>query len=292
MRYLTLSRRVGLGGLVLMMLAGLAQAAPNHNLNTFQSRFYTVHTNLDRDEVKPIAHRMDVIFHHYRQRFNKFERRSRQTADLYLLRTRRQYVKFMGEYGVNAQNSGGMFFKLPNHGVHGLATWVQSRQQQRLVTVLQHEGFHQFAFHFIGQHIPIWVNEGLAQYFEDARIQGREMELGRVSKKRVRHLEQAYRQEKLLGLSKVLGLSMRQWNRILSASPRSSQRLYAQAWSMVYFLIHGENGKYREPFRRYLHLLAAGKTSRQAAEEAFQVETFQPMQRKWLRFLEYRLFEM
>jgi hypothetical protein len=261
------------------------------SLRSFESRFYTVRTNLQRHEVKPVAHRMDVIFHHFRKRFENFERHVQSEITVYLFRTRKQYVQFMQQHGVDARNSGGMFFVLPDHGLHGLATWVQNRSQKRLISVLQHEGFHQFAFHHIGRNLPQWVNEGLAQYFEDARIEGERMEMGRINQKRARRLEMAFRQENLMPLGKILSLSMRDWQRIVQESRDASARMYAQAWSMVYFLVHGEGGKYREPFKQYLHLLAKGHTNRQAAEEAFKVESFKPMQRKWLRFIRHRLFD-
>ena len=32
--------------------------------------------------------------------------------------------------------------------------------------VLAHEGFHQFLGYELGREIPVWLNEGMAQYFE------------------------------------------------------------------------------------------------------------------------------
>jgi len=280
---------------VLAAVAGLAipltaAAQKPTNLNTFESRFYQVHTSLDRQKVKPIAHRMDVIFHHYRERFSNFDRRSHQPISLYLFRTRDQYRRFLKKRDVEASGSGGLFFVLPRHQLRGLATWVSGRPQQRIAEVLQHEGFHQFVYFFIGPNIPQWVNEGLAQYFEDARIRGENIKLGDPNPRRVRFLEQAYRQNKLMPMEKILTLSMKQWNRRLNKSPLASKRIYAQSWSMVYFLIHGRDGRYRDAFRDYLHQLAAGKSSEQAARAAFEVDTFRPMSRQWLSFLKRRFF--
>ena len=38
--------------------------------------------------------------------------------------------------------------------------------------LIQHEGFHQFAAAVIGGDRPVWVNEGLAEYFGEAIFTG------------------------------------------------------------------------------------------------------------------------
>ena len=57
--------------------------------------------------------------------------------------------------------------------------------------MLQHEGFHQFAFNHIGEALPTWINEGLAQYFEDAIIVGDKMTTGLANARRVEQVKQA-----------------------------------------------------------------------------------------------------
>jgi len=283
-----------LGFLIAALLLGAAGTAAGQEaeqLNTLKSRFYTVHTPLSRSAVKPWARQMDVIFHHFRKRFSQFEKRGDRPISLYLFRTRQQYLQFMNQYdGVNAKSTGGMFFVLPKYRVRGLATWIQGRPKKRIREVLKHEGFHQFVFNYIGHNIPQWVNEGLAQYFQDARINGRKIKLGLVSKRRLRVLRQAYRQDALLPLNRVVKMSMKKWNALLNSNGSTATRMYAQSWSMVYFLIHAQDGRYREPFRRYLHELAKGRSKRQAAKAAFKVNDFGPMDRQWRRYLENHLF--
>jgi hypothetical protein len=46
-------------------------------------------------------------------------------------------------------------------------------ESQNLWRVLAHEGFHQFIGYELGQQIPMWLNEGMAQYFETSSSSAR-----------------------------------------------------------------------------------------------------------------------
>jgi hypothetical protein len=288
MQRLTTTAATALALLMLLTAHGTSTAQADSGLTTFTSRYYKVHTTLGRRAVKPYAHHMDLIFAHYRRRFRNFEPRNNEPQPLYLFNTRRQYVKFMAKHGIQAKNSGGMFFIKRN--VRGLATFVEGRPKKRVFTVLQHEGFHQFAWNFIGPNISQWVNEGLAQYFEDATIQGENIALGRPDRKRIKVLQWAAENDRLIPVKKMITISDNEWNAKLNANPRQARVMYAQAWSMVYFLIHGDNGKYQEAFRKYLHLLADGKSQDQAAEASFGTEDLSAMRRRWMAFIKRRWF--
>ena len=51
--------------------------------------------------------------------------------------------------------------------------------------VLAHEGFHQFIGYELGQQIPIWLNEGMAQYFETCYIIGSDFYVGQISRNKL-----------------------------------------------------------------------------------------------------------
>jgi len=285
-----LTKSPGLAAALTLALAVAATATPAAGeLNTFKSRFYTVHTTLSKEDVRPLAHHMDLVFAHYKRRFKNFDRRNTQPQDLYLFRKRGQYVQFIKQHGIPAKNSGGMFFVARD--ARGLATYVQGRQKEQVLEVLQHEGFHQFAWNYIGRRLPQWVNEGLAQYFEDAKIRGGDIELGRADRRRLRVLEQAMRKDRLMPLEKIIKLDNRQWNNVLNSDAEAGTYMYAQAWSMVYFLIHGDNGRYQDAFKQYLHMLADGKANNQAVEKAFDTSSFEAMRRRWLLFMKRRWFD-
>ncbi len=276
-----------LGILAFILLAVVfslsVQAAVAPQLREFSSRAYSVHTNLSADEVREFAAHMDSVFAEYQRRFAGFNRRNREPIAMYLLRSQEDYQAFMAQAGLDAKNSGGMFFVQPR--ISGLATWTADRGRKQTFEVLQHEGFHQFAFAYLGPDLPVWLNEGLAQYFEDGFLteQGR-MVLGMVNYFRLLHVRKALGKEGktvAFGFEEIIEMTGDRWNNILATDAKRASLLYDQAWSITYFLIHGDDGRYKPAFERFLVMLAKGQPVKSAFGKAFGSEDTEPFRKRW-----------
>ncbi|GAB4186043.1 MAG: hypothetical protein Kow00105_00490 [Phycisphaeraceae bacterium] len=265
--------------LLVVPVPAWAQAPP---LNEFRSRSYLIHTNLSRDEARVFGLHMDAVFAQYEKRFRDFRDRGRSEMPLYLLRTEADYHAFMQSQDIDSSNTGGMFFYTPR--AQGLATWTQGRSRGQTLAVLQHEGFHQFAFNYLGRSLPIWINEGLAQYFEDAIVVRGKMITGLASEHRITRVRQALEQNRAIEFDDLIGISSEQWSQILRSDPAKASLLYAQSWSVVFYLIHGENEKYQPAFVQYLKNVSTGRESRKAMRAAFGTEDLTPLGRRWARF--------
>lgn len=250
-------------------------------LSAFRSRHYVIYTNLTRTETQPLGRHMDQVFDQYQRRFRSFLPGNPDPMPLYLLRTREDYVRFMATHNIDASNSGGMFFV--THSAQGLATWAESGSRQKTYKVLQHEGFHQFAWNYLGPSVPVWVNEGLAQYFEDAVIVNGRMTIGLVGHSRVERVRQAIDNRDLLALPTLMQVGTRQWSATLQHDPDRSALLYAQSWSVVYYLIHGDGGRHQGAFLDYLKLLNRGNRTDQAELLSFGTAGLAGVERDWLR---------
>ncbi|XAM00388.1 DUF1570 domain-containing protein [Phycisphaeraceae bacterium D3-23] len=251
-------------------------------LRSFRSHHYLIHTNLTREETVPFGRHMDAVFEQYQRRFSGFIARELDPMPLYLLRTREDYVRFMAEHDIDASHSGGLFFV--THSLQGLATWAESGSRPRTFRVLQHEGFHQFAWNYIGPNLPVWLNEGLAQYFEDAVIVDGRMTAGLTHRGRIERVRSALEAGQALTLNRLNGVSGRVWNLSLREQPEHAALLYAQSWSVVYFLIHGDEGAHQERFVQYLKLLNQGNGADEAMLLAFGREGFVAVQEGWRDF--------
>ncbi|NBC11141.1 MAG: DUF1570 domain-containing protein [Planctomycetes bacterium] len=251
-------------------------------LRVFASAHYHIHTDLPRAAVVPIGRHMDAIHEQYTQRFAAFKTRDRAPMPLYLFRTKATYHAFLAAHDLASDHSGGMFFVTPR--VSGLATWVEGNSRSRTLSVLQHEGFHQFAWRHLGPGLPVWVNEGLAQYFEDAILIDGRLALGLANAGRVQRVREALEADEALKLSALFALTPERWGNTLREEPDRADLLYAQAWSVAYFLIHADDGRYRRAFGRYLELLAGQHDPEHAFATAFGVATLDGMERAWRRF--------
>lgn len=268
-----------LAAIVLFFACAVAHAG---ELKTYITQHYTVYSDLPRDEVALYATHMSRLFDNYQKRFNDFQMRNGGVMPLYVFHRREDYVAFMKQQGVNAEGSGGMFFVSPT--AQGLATFTAGRSRAQTFSVLQHEGFHQFAYHYIGVDLPIWINEGIAQYFEDGVLIRGNMTLGLANADRIERVRTAIARNTALPIERILTISPEDWHRTLARDTDEAALLYAQSWSMVYFMLHVDGGKYQSKMTRYLKLVADGQPSEQAFEDAFGVTDLTTMQSNWRRF--------
>ena len=268
-----------------------ATLAASDDLARFRSRHYTIHTDLrDRETLETYGRHMDLVFDAFQRRFRDYRPRHDQHMPLYLFRTREGYQNFLRGHGIDPNNSGGMFFVVKN--ARGLATWTHGRGRETVFEVLQHEGFHQFAWNYLGSDLPIWVNEGLAQYFEDGVIVHGRFKTGFADALRIRVLRDAFANGRGPHVREVLDIDDEAWRRTVTADARAGERLYAQAWSVVYFLIHGDGERYQRHFAAYLKLVSRSAGQRRgddgqeddAFRAAFRLDDLEPMQQRWSAF--------
>jgi len=277
------SRAVGKATWLLVVWSAFSLASAADSWKRFNSQHYAIYTNISKREADSIGRHMDLIFAEYTRRFGSFRKRFEGAMPLYLLRTRQQYINLMRSFGFDASASGGMFFFSPK--ASGLATWIEGVPMSRTLETLQHEGFHQFAHAYIGSDLPVWINEGLAEYFGDGLIVRNRMKVGMTSQRRLGIIQDAIRHHKVIDFDQLLGTTSDQWLQNLQMDASRGYLQYQQSWSMVYFLIHGDNGKYRKAFEQYLLLVNNGHASRQAFVMAFGTEDTTSFRRRWQRYV-------
>jgi len=273
--------------LVITALIGpgvLAKDQADIELDSYASKHYLIHSNLSKKEARVFGKHMDRIFNAYKKRFQNLGLSVKNNAamPLFLLRTQEQYATFMSQYQINAVNTGGMFFV--RHEIQGLATFTQGRPATETFDILQHEGFHQFAFKYLGANLPIWVNEGLAQYFEDGIFVKGDLKLDLANARRIASIKTAIAEGRDIDFEQMLSMTDEQWSNTLAASPEQANLLYDQAWSMVFFLATAERGRYVEPFKRYLQAMASGTDSMQAFYESFRLTRVEPFHKAWQQY--------
>ena len=254
------------------------------NLTTFKSRFYEVSTDMPRAEVNPIVAHMDAVYQEYLRRFDGFAVKNAIAVRMYLFRTREAYTKFLDSKGVPNANSGGIFFIIDNNE-SGLCTFIEGQPGRRMYHVLQHEGFHQFAHIRLGETLPIWANEGLAEYFGRGILVKGVMRTGVAPQSRIDELVSAVRGKRAFDFVTLLGMDSEQWSKIVTSGDKRAALMYDQSWSIVHFLVQGDKGKYADAFVKYLKLIAQGRNHAQASDAAFGVGSLPAFEKSWRRFI-------
>jgi hypothetical protein len=270
---------------VVLALALQAAAADPDDLARYKSQYYEVHTNLPRKVAAEFGRHMDATFEQYRGRFAGFRSRRRDGLRLVLLRNRDDYIAFLKHHDLDGTYTGGLFVSW--RPVAGLVTWVEGRSRSDTFKMLQHEGFHQFAWNYLGNDLPVWINEGLAEYFSDAIIVNGAMKIGLANGRRTAIVKAALAADHALDFQALLNISSEQWHEHMRTDGQGVGALqYAQAWSVSHFLIHGDGGAYQPRLVRYLNLLNDGQRSERAFRLAFGTEDLTPLAARWKIYAE------
>ena len=250
-----------------LLVLALPPALRGADLRQFNTRHYLVHTDLDTALSADLSQRLDAMYDEYNQRLALFRGRGTiPRLEVYLFRNQRDYVAFT--HG-KMQNSGGVFLPAQNL----LAAFLGDQGRDQLRRTLQHEAFHQFAYNAIAIELPVWLNEGLAQFFEEGLWNGDGFLLGEVPPRRLRQLRADLKAGRLMDFAALLHTTNEAWTARLAASRADGVMQYNQSWAMVHFLVmaQGENGQYlfRGRLIEMLRLLHAGRTGDDAFRGAF-----------------------
>ncbi|MFW5915444.1 MAG: peptidase MA family metallohydrolase, partial [Planctomycetota bacterium] len=163
-----------------------------------------------------------------------------------------------------------------------LAAFKEGRTEEDVFKTLYHEGFHQWLFTRVGARVPLWINEGFAEYFSEAAWDGRRFATGQVPRERLMILQEARERDELIALDKLFQMQDKGWLANVRSGEASLQ--YTQAWSIVHFLCHARGGRYRKRLLRYLRRLADGKEEDRAFRKSFG-DDMERMEEAWQKYM-------
>lgn len=227
--------------LAILIFTSVAGAA---EIEKYEGRYYIIHTDLKGDDLREAELRMAKMAEEYHNRTKEFSGQVNEKFPFYLFRKEEDYFAAGGKRG-----SGG-FFDSNNNTLMAIAgeevtadTW----------STVQHEGFHQFAKNVIGGSLPVWVNEGLAEYFGEGVFTGDGFITGVIPPQRLKRIRAQMRSNEFRPIREVMFLAHADWNKELTLAN------YDQAWSMVHFLAHAENGRYQGAFVSFMRAIGSGQ---------------------------------
>ena len=208
-------------------------------------------------------------------------------VNLFMKEMLRQYEKFFNNWTAKDgarvvvfenpeefRRYAGNVMSLTNAGLAGychLKTDEAGNQFYELVTyqdpniwrVLAHEGFHQFIGYELGSHVPTWLNEGMAQYFETSSITGSHFNVGQISRNKLLYAQALIINKKAPPLAQLVS-----WDQPTFYA--NANVAYPTSWALVYYLLNSNNDRYEQSrFRRYLQDLKFGNDSIRSLQREF-----------------------
>lgn len=133
--------------------------------------------------------------------------------------------------------------------------------QEHPFTTVYHEYTH-FAFSGAAEWIPLWLNEGIAEFFQNTDIQGKDVNLGQPSQDDVLYL----RQNRLIPLPVLFAVDH---NSPYYHEENKGSVFYAESWALVHYLEITSQQTHQDRISAYAKLLVQKQDPVTAATAAF-----------------------
>jgi hypothetical protein len=272
-------RRAGKVWVVLLVaaaaLAPAARGAPARYRRG--TRHYNVETTISNEFTRLVADHMESIYQEYVRRLGDLVGAGgTKKMHVVVFRTEEEYVGYMGQ---GVKGSAGVFMP----GKEVLAGYLGDRPPQALFRILYHEGFHQFVWNHISRQCPIWLNEGMAEYFSEATWTGKGFRVGEVAPGRLMVLRRALAEGRHVPIGRLVTMTPAEWGSDVRGGTAALN--YSEAWSLVHFFVHAAEGRYRARFVEYVRQIDKERGAEEAWERCWGGDTA-GLEAAWKRYVE------
>lgn len=229
------------------------------------SPHFLVTTNTNEKLAKEVSQALEQQFQEMFTRFRLGKPPKEQLAVL-IFAERAEFMKYRADHGMrDSEHTVGHFDPTRKEIV---LFW--SDDPEDVLSTLYHEVTHYVTSLFAPRgNMPLWVDEGLAVYFETAQFKNGKLTTGQVPYGRLLQLQEAVKKREHHSLAQLMKMV---------DYDRYDLLAYAQGWSVVYYfaknnLAHG--------FGLYLEEIKNGRDHVQAFKKAFNGATPEQLEQAW-----------
>jgi tetratricopeptide (TPR) repeat protein len=242
--------------LVLISVPQPATAQTRDSWRSVRTNNLFVIGNADPERLRQVAVWLEFFHSAFGRLVSRNVLDSSVPTTVVVFRDEASFVPFKPLYQGRPANLAGFF--QPGDDVNYIAMSLDPRERDPLSVA-----FHEYVHLHLRDNVPgvpLWLNEGLAEFYGSLQFSGGEALLG-VPLPYIRLL----RSEELLPLKALLSIDTR--------SPHYNEQdktgiFYGQSWALVHYLMLGGPGR-QEQFRRFLHLVGRGDDTTKALEDSF-----------------------
>ncbi len=253
-------RALAAATLILLLIALPAAAGRRDEPFESRTRHYIVRTDISLRFTDIVSRHMEEIFKDYSRRFADFGEATRR-FEVFVFRREPEYWQHVPR---QVKGSTGVFISAKKL----LAAHADGRNTEEVLRTLYHEGFHQFMYEVISHDCPVWLNEGLAEYFSEATWDGRQFVLGAVPTARLHTVQEAVREGSYISFLDLFSMDTEAWLQNVRQDARRASLIYSQSWSIIHFLAHGDGGRHAEQLNALLRAVADGADGQEALKQA------------------------
>ena len=246
-------------GLLFLLAAPLTIQAKD-NWTSVRSQNFQLVGNASEKDIRLVANRLEQFRSVFALLFPAIKLNSPVPTTVIVFKSDSSYKPFK----VN-QNIAGYF--QPGEDVNYITLTTETSSEDHPFRTIFHEYVHLLIENTMGPTVPVWFNEGLAEYYStfDITDENRKVLLGDLVRNHVLYL----RETKFLPLRTLLAVDHK--------SPYYNEGnkmniFYAESWMLMHYLLQGEHQKRRPQLVRFLELLGSNTTIDNAFQQAFQID--------------------
>src|SRR5215204_1608110 len=224
-----------------------------------QSKNFQLVGNANEKDLRHVASKLEQFRYVFTQLFPRMNFNSPIPTRVVVFRDKKAYEQFrVVEWAAG-------YFQ-PGDDINYIVLTAEGNDRQNYTTIF-HEYTHFLIDNSLGRsNIPPWFNEGIAEYYEQFLIENdQKVTLGGLNQG---HLQ-------ILGRSQFIPFESffaTDYYTLHKQSKDSAQLFYAQAWSLLHYLLQGAGGAKRAQFGKFVDFLIQGAKPRDAFQQAFQTD--------------------
>ena len=242
---------------------------------TVKTAHYVIKTDISARVAQNTAKAMEHLYQAYVKVFRPKKGEAVKRADVVIFEKQKDFLAYAKRIDVKPRKDTLGFFRARSDNGGEIVTYKRLASESHTMRTLDPEATHQFVLMMTGvkNPPPLWVNEGLAVYFETSRWRGGKLKTGLIPRARLIQLQKAIRDKKHIHLRDLVQRRHDTFDALC----------YAESWSLVYFFVKANNGRYSAQFSNYFRALKAGVKH----DEAFKkhlTKDFGKLERAWKTF--------
>ncbi len=250
-----------------------------------QSKNFQLYGNASEKEIRGVATKLEQFREAFRQIFPKVKYNSAIPTNVIVFKSDKSFKDYkpVNASGKTSNWVAGYFQS--GEDVNYIALSTEGEKADTYQTIF-HEYVHFLVNNDMGRsNIPAWFNEGIAEYYEQFKIENDEkVTLGALDNNNLLLLQR----NKLIPLNTFFNIDH------YSLHQQGSDGVglfYAQAWALMHYFLQSNNGARNPQLSKFINLLLANKPPKEAFTEAFQTD-YATMEKELKKYVEQYSFRI
>lgn len=246
--------------------AAAAEVAPLAEWRQMRSANFWLAGNVSEGELRQVAGRLEQFRAAVGVILPKATVTTATPTTVVVFRNHKSFAPFKPAYGGKPADHIAGFF-LPGMGANFIALTTEVRQRatdDERFGIIYHELVHLMVSNTL-RGVPVWFNEGLAEYYRTLRIRGngRKVVIGGIHSTHVLLLR-----EKQIPIGELVAVDR---SSPLYNEGSKAGVLYAQSWALVHYLLLGQNAAHAARMPALIDALTSGKSLAEACQSTLGI---------------------